>query len=295
MSGPEIGLAASVFLACAVEAVEALTIVLALGATRGWRWALGGAGAALLALSAIVAVAGRALTSLPLAPLRVVVGAVLLVFGLHWLRKAVLRAAHRKALHDEQQVYDAQLAAAQAAEARGRQGFDRYCFTLAFQGVFVEGVEIMVVVLSFSASRGHLVVAAASAGLAVAIVALAGVAVRAPLTRVPENALKLAVGVMLTSFGIFWGAEGAGLHWPAGDAALIAVVALVLGASLLSARLLRAGTAAGRLDLKPAPPAPLKPAPPAPLKPAPPAPLKPAPPAPLKPAPSARLSQAEES
>src|SRR5690349_14364457 len=178
MSGPEIGLAVSVFFACSVEAVEALTIVLAVGSTRGWRWALGGAGAALLALGAIVAAAGPALASLPIGPLRLAVGAILLVFGLHWLRKAVLRAAHRKALHDEDAIYASERSAALAAGELRREGFDRYCFAVSFQGVFVEGVEIVVIVLSFSASRGHLGVAAAAAGVAVALVALAGLAVR---------------------------------------------------------------------------------------------------------------------
>lgn len=239
MSGPEAGLAVSVFLACAVEAVEALTIVLALGSTRGWRWAMAGAGAALLVLSAIVAAAGPALTSLPLGPLRIVVGAVLLVFGVHWLRKAVLRAAHRKALHDERAIYASERSAAMAAGELRREGFDRYCFAVSFQGVFVEGVEIVVIVLSFSASRGHLGLAAAAAGLAVALVALAGVAVRGPLTRVPENAMKLLVGVMLTSFGAFWLADGAGVAWPGGDAALLAIAAALLGVSAASVALLR--------------------------------------------------------
>jgi uncharacterized membrane protein len=239
VSGPESGLAVSVFLACVVEAVEALTIVLAVGSTRGWRWAMSGVGAALVALSTIVAAAGAALTSLPIGPLRVVVGVVLLVFGLHWLRKAVLRAAHRKALHDESAIYASQRSAALAAGGRSQQGFDRYCFAVSFQGVFVEGVEIVVIVVSFSASRGHLGLAAAAAGLAVAFVALAGVAARAPLTRVPENTMKLIVGVMLTAFGIFWAADGAGFGWPGGDASLVAIAAAVLGASLASVALLR--------------------------------------------------------
>jgi uncharacterized membrane protein len=238
MSGPEIGLAFSVFLACAVEAVEGLTIVLAVGSARGWRWAIAGVGAALAALSAMVGAAGPALTALPIGALRVAVGAVLLLFGVHWLRKAVLRAAHRKALHDEGAIYSAQRAAALKAGGPGREGFDRYCFTVAFHGVFVEGLEIVVIVLSFSASRGHLGVAVAAAGLAVALVALAGVAAGAPLTRVPENAMKLVVGVMLTAFGIFWVAEGAGASWPGGDAVLLALVAVVLGGALASVALL---------------------------------------------------------
>jgi uncharacterized membrane protein len=255
VSGPEIGLAVSVFLACAVEAVEALTIVLAVGSTRGWRWAMGGVGAALFALSTIVAAVGPALTSLPIGPLRIVVGAVLLVFGLHWLRKAVLRAAHRKALHDERAVYTSERSAAMAAGELPREGFDRYCFAVSFQGVFVEGVEIVVIVLSFSASRGHLGLAAAAAALAVALVALAGFAVRRPLTRVPENAMKLLVGVMLTSFGAFWLADGAGVAWPGGDAALLVIAAALLGVSLASAALLRgpAPAKAGRRLARPEP------------------------------------------
>lgn len=239
MSGAELALAASVFAACTVEAVEALTIVLAVGSTRGWRWAMAGVGAGLGTLSAIVAAAGPALTSLPLAALRIGVGLVLLLFGLHWLRKAVLRAAHRKALHDELQVYGDQVAAALAQGARRREGFDRYCFTVAFQGVFVEGVEIVVIVLSFSASRGHLGIAAGAAGLAVVCVALAGLAVRSPLARVPENTMKLLVGVMLTAFGVFWLTDGLGLHWPGGDAALLAIAAAVLFLALVSVALLR--------------------------------------------------------
>lgn len=243
MSGAETGLAVSVFLACAVEAVEALTIVLAVGATRGWRWALSGVGAALVALSAIVAGAGPALGSLPIGPLRIAVGAVLLFFGVHWLRKAVLRAARRKAMHDEREIYSVQRAAAALADGgragHGTGGFDRYCFTVAFQGVFVEGIEIVVIVLSFTASRGHLGVAAGAAGLAVVAVALVGLAARHPLTRVPENAMKLLVGVMLTAFGVFWTADGVGVRWPGGDVWLLAIVAALLGVSWAAVVLLR--------------------------------------------------------
>lgn len=243
MTAAEAGLALSVFLACSVEAVEALTIVLAAGVTRGWRWALSGAAAALGALGAIVAAAGPALASLPLSALRLGVGAVLLAFGLHWLRKAVLRAAGRKALHDEREVYREQLAAGRAAGHAAGERFDRYGFSVAFQGVFVEGCEIVVIVLSFSASRGHLGVAAAAAGVAVLAVTLAGLLVHRPLTRVPENAMKLLVGVMLTAFGVFWGADGAGLRWPGGEAALLAIVSLVLLCALAATWLLRARVA----------------------------------------------------
>ena len=231
MSGPQLGLAVSVFLACAVEAVEALTIVLAVGITRSWRWALTGVAAGALALAVIVAALGPALTALPLNVLRVVVGALLLVFGLQWLRKAVLRAAGLKAVHDEAKAFAAETDAARAAALAG-EGFDGYAFTIAFKGVLLEGLEVAFIVLTFGANQHDIGLAAIAAGIAVALVVTAGVAVRAPLARVPENAMKFGVGVMLTSFGVFWGTEGAGGSWPGGDAALLVIVPGVLLTSL---------------------------------------------------------------
>jgi uncharacterized membrane protein len=227
MSGAEIGLVLSVFLACTVEAVEALTIVLAVGITRSWASALSGAGAAVLALAAIVAAFGPALTSLPIDVLRVLVGGLLLIFGLQWLRKAILRSAGLKAKHDELQIYRQETEAAGAAGSR-HSGFDGYAFTVSFKGVLLEGVEVAFIVLTFGANQQRLPLAAAAAGLAVLLVIALGVAARAPLARVPENTMKLAVGVMLSSFGMFWGAEGAGARWPGGDAALLAIVPGVL-------------------------------------------------------------------
>jgi uncharacterized membrane protein len=238
VSGPELGLAVSVFLACAVEAVEALTIVLAVGVTRSWRWTMTGVGAATLALAAIVAALGPALNALPIGTLRVVVGALLLVFGLQWLRKAVLRAAGLKALHDEEQAFAAEADAARAA-ARAGAGFDAYAFTIAFKGVLLEGLEVAFIALTFGANQHNVGLAAAAAGVAVVAVVLAGVAVRAPLARVPENTMKFSVGVMLTSFGIFWGAEGAGASWPGGDAALLVIIPGVLLAGLALVQWLR--------------------------------------------------------
>jgi len=231
VSGPQLGLAVSVFLACAVEAVEALTIVLAVGITRSWRWALTGVAAGALALAVIVAALGPALTALPLNVLRVVVGALLLVFGLQWLRKAVLRAAGLKAVHDEAKAFAAETDAARAAALAG-EGFDGYAFTIAFKGVLLEGLEVAFIVLTFGANQHDIGLAAIAAGIAVALVVTAGVAVRAPLARVPENAMKFGVGVMLTSFGVFWGTEGAGGSWPGGDAALLVIVPGVLLTSL---------------------------------------------------------------
>jgi uncharacterized membrane protein len=238
MSGAELGLALSVFLACAVEAVEALTIVLAVGVTRSWSSALSGVGAAALALGAIVAALGPALSSLPIDVLRVAVGGLLLVFGLQWLCKAVLRAAGVKALHDELVAYDEEIDAARAAGA-GAGGFDSYAFTIAFKGVLLEGLEVAFIVLSFGANQHRVALASAAAGVAVLVVLAAGAAARAPLARVPENTIKLAVGVMLSSFGMFWGAEGAGASWPGGDAALLAIVPGMLAAALAIARAAR--------------------------------------------------------
>jgi uncharacterized membrane protein len=229
MTGTELGLAISVFLACAVEAVEALTIVLAVGVTRSWRSAFYGVGAGVAVLAVVVAALGPALTALPINALRVVVGGLLLIFGLQWLRKAVLRAAGLKALHDEEAAFAEESAAARAAERHtGPAGIDTYSFVISFKGVLLEGLEVAFIVLTFGANGHNIPLAAAAAVAAIAVVVLAGVAARAPLARVPENAMKFAVGVMLTSFGTFWGAEGAGASWPGGDAALLVIIPGVL-------------------------------------------------------------------
>ena len=251
MTGGAGALFAAVFLACAVEGVEATTIVLAAGTARDWRSAGAGTLAALAALGVVVAALGPAVSALPLSGLRLVIGALLLVFGLQWLRKAVLRASGFKALHDEDEIYRRQLAdAATAAPATPdgvagaqqtrRRRVDGYGFTLAFKGVLLEGLEVVVIVLTFGAGQHDLGLAAVAAACAVLIVAAAGAAVRAPLARVPENALKFVVGIMLTAFGLFWGAEGAGAHWPGSDAALLVLVpAVALWALALTAVLSR--------------------------------------------------------
>jgi uncharacterized membrane protein len=235
MSATEIGLALSVFLACTVEAVEALTIVLAVGTTRSWSSALSGVSAATLALAAIVAALGPAIISLPLDLLRVIVGGLLLIFGLQWLRKAILRSAGLKSKHDERKIYEAETAAARAAGAK-TSSFDGYAFTIAFKGVLLEGLEVAFIVLTFGANQHHVALAAAAAGLAILMVVAAGLAARAPLAKVPENTMKFAVGVMLSSFGTFWGAEGAGASWPGGDGALLAIIPGVLIAAITLSR-----------------------------------------------------------
>jgi uncharacterized membrane protein len=221
-------LIASAFLASAVEFVEALTIVLAAGVSRGWRSALAGLGAATLVLAVIVAALGPALTHIPISALRLVVGGVLLTFGLQWLRKAILRASGFKALHDEDEIFARQLEEARTAPGEQRAGIDWYGFTLAFKGVLLEGLEVAFIVVTFGSTQGNIGLAALGAGAALVLVVIVGVLVRAPLTRVPENTLKFAVGVMLTTFGIFWSTEGAGADWPGDDASLPGVLAFVI-------------------------------------------------------------------
>jgi uncharacterized membrane protein len=222
----------SAFLASAVEMVEALTIVLAVGVTRDWRSSLTGVGAATLALAVIVAALGPALTVVPIEELRLVVGALLLVFGLQWLRKAILRASGYKALHDEDEAFAHETAEARAARVERRAGLDWYAFTIAFKGVLLEGLEVAFIVLTFGSAQGSIPLAALGAAVAVVLVATVGAVARHPLARVPENTLKFAVGTMLTTFGIFWAAEGTGVHWPGGDASLPGVLVFVLLFSL---------------------------------------------------------------
>jgi uncharacterized membrane protein len=221
----------SAFLASAVEMVEALTIVLAAGLSRGWRSSLTGVAAAAVGLAVIVAALGPALTLVPIDALRLVVGALLLVFGLQWLRKAILRASGFKALHDETEAFAREVADAETAASEQRAGLDWYGFTLAFKGVFLEGLEVAFIVLTFGSAQGSIPLAAAGAAAALVLVVVVGIVVRAPLARVPENSIKFAVGIMLTTFGIFWSAEGAGADWPGGDAAIFAVLAFVIASA----------------------------------------------------------------
>jgi uncharacterized membrane protein len=232
-------LVASAFLASAVEFVEALTIVLASGITRGWRSSLIGLGAATVALAVIVAALGPALTLIPIDVLRLVVGGILLAFGLQWLRKAILRASGYKALHDEDAIFARETAEARTADSQQRAGLDWYGFTLSFKGVLLEGLEVAFIVLTFGSTQGSIGLAALGAGIALVLVAGVGVLVRAPLARVPENTMKFAVGVMLTTFGIFWSTEGAGASWPGDDASLPGVLAFVILLSVGSVAVLR--------------------------------------------------------
>ena len=228
------GLLISSFLASAVETVEAFTIVLAVGITRGWKSTILGGLAALGVLAVLVIFIGPGLVAIPLSVLRLVVGALLLIFGLQWLRKAILRASGYKAMHDEVAIFAREAAEARENPPTDPTAFDQYAFSLSFKGVFLEGLEVVFIVLTFGAIHGNIPLAALGAAIAVILVMIVGVAVRAPLSRVPENTLKFVVGIMLTSFGIFWGAEGAGVEWPGNDAALPAIV-ITTGVAALAA------------------------------------------------------------
>jgi uncharacterized membrane protein len=213
------------FLASAVEMVEALTIVLGVGVVRGWRSTLIGAGAAALVLAVLIAALGPALGHIPIGSLRLVVGALLLAFGLQWLRKAILRASGYKALHDEDESFREGREQAAAAGDEQRAGLDWYSFTVAFKGVLLEGLEVVFIVIAFGSAQRHLGLAVAGAAAALVVVVIAGVLAKGPLSRVPENTIKFVVGLLLTSFGCFWAAEGAGVDWPGDEVSLLGVIA----------------------------------------------------------------------
>jgi len=240
MSTSTILIIGGAFLASAVEMVEALTIVLGVGLVRGWRSTLIGVGAATVVLALAVLALGPALSRLPIETLQLVVGALLLAFGLQWLRKAILRSSGYKALHDEDEAFREERAQAAAAGHEQRAGLDWYSFTVAFKGVLLEGLEVVFIVIAFGSTQRRLGLAAAGAGAALLVVVVAGVLARGPLSRVPENTIKFVVGLLLTSFGCFWGAEGAGIRWPGEDASLLGVIAFFGVFSLLLVRALRA-------------------------------------------------------
>ncbi|WP_138465870.1 COG4280 domain-containing protein [Poseidonocella sp. HB161398] len=230
---------AAAFLASVVEVVEAFTIVLAVALTRGWRPALAGTGAALALLAAVVALLGPSLQLVPIRLLQVAVGVLLLLFGMGWLRKAVLRAAGILALHDEEAAF-AQETAALGRQAGGARTLEWIAGIAAFKAVLLEGLEVAFIVVAVGAGKGLLREAALGALGACLLVLAAGFLLRRPLARVPENALKFGVGVMLSAFGVFWTGEGLGADWPGGDLALVPLAALFLAAGLGLARLARA-------------------------------------------------------
>jgi uncharacterized membrane protein len=234
-------LGGTAFLASAVEAVEALTIVLAVGATRSWRVALLGTAAATAVLVALAIVFGPLIgTRIPVEAIRIVAGALALYFGFTWLRKAILRAAGRKALRDEAASFEKQRALLAREQIGG--------FATAFNGVFVEGLEVVVIVVSLgTASAGGMFPAAAGAVGAFVAVALAGLVVHRPLARVPENLMKTIVGIMLLSFGTFWIGEALGVHWPLDDAFIVALIAIYAALTAVAIAALRRNARASTL------------------------------------------------
>jgi len=207
----------AVFLACLVEAVEAVTIVVAMGMTRSWRSAIAGTITGAVACVAFAFATGYAVvTWLPVAALQLVIGTLLLIFGLQWMRKAILRSAGRKDLHDEAVIFQKQSAKAREAGNRTFLGLDYFAFVVSLKGVFLEGVEVVFIVITFGLNAGNVPVAAYAALAAVLIVTVVAVAVRRPLTKVPENTLKYGVAVMLSTFGSFWAVEGLGIFTPSG-------------------------------------------------------------------------------
>jgi uncharacterized membrane protein len=252
-SASGIGVLVASFLAAGVEFVEALTVVLAMGVARSWRAALWGTAIAAVLLALVTGILGTAIGSSISRPLlQLIVGTLLLIFGLQWLRKAILRASGLKAMHDEDAIFEEEQRAASAATGERRFGLDWYAFTISFKGVFLEGLEVVFIVLTFGANAHSIPLAATGAVAAGVIVIAVGVAVHRPLAAVPENTLKYVVGVMLASFGTFWMIEGLGvfarhrasLEVPGGDLALLMLVGTWLAVSQILIRTLRRDRAA---------------------------------------------------
>jgi len=234
LSGNDIALLISVFLACAVEAVEAVTIILAAGTSRNWKSTFQGVISGLVVLTGLIVTLGPSIEKLPKSTLRLMVGGLLLTFGLQWLRKAILRASGFKALHDEEKIYREEVEAAQKVAKVSRFAVsDWYAFTLSFKGVLLEGLEVVFIVVTFGiiqkgSNPQAFSLAIWAAVSAVVLVAIAGFAIHKPLSKVPENTMKFIVGTLLTSFGIFWGAEGAGAEWPHKDLSLLVIIPFVI-------------------------------------------------------------------
>jgi uncharacterized membrane protein len=242
------GLVVATFVACFVEMVEATTIVMAMGFTRSWRSAVAGTAAALGALAVVTVFAGYALGNwLPEAALQLAIGGLLLIFGLQWLRKAILRSSGRKALHDEDAIYREEVAAAKAA-GRGSGGIDMFSFMVSFKGVFLEGMEVVFIVITFGLNADNVPAASIGAAAAVIVVLLIAMATKRPLSMINENLLKYGVGLLLASFGTYWAVEGMGIFrdggesvkWPGSDFAILGLIVVWFLLSRLFIAVLRA-------------------------------------------------------
>lgn len=215
------------FLACSVEMVEALTIVLAVGLTHGWRTAAVGIAAALASLVVVVGALGQSITNINIADLRIFVGALLLIFGLQWMRKAILRASGLKAKHDEASIFQRELRELESIPVV-HAAIDWTGFVVSYKGVFLEGLEVAFIVFTFGANRGEYGLSIAGAAMAVVVITAIGAVVHKPLARIPENGIKFAVGILLVAFGTFWGGEGIGVEWTLSDGT-IPVLAVLYG------------------------------------------------------------------
>jgi uncharacterized membrane protein len=252
-SGADFALFISVFLACTVEAVEAVTIVLAAGTSRNWRSAFQGVVSALILLAALIFTLGPSIEKLPESILQLTVGGLLLIFGMQWLRKAILRASGFKALHDEEKIFREEV---QAAEKVARVSHfivsDWYAFMLSFKGVLLEGIEVAFIVVTFGViQKGSnpqaFSLAVWAAITSVILVTIAGFVIHKPLSKVPENSMKFTVGILLTSFGIFWGAEGAGANWPHHDLSLLVIIPAVVALCFVLVEILKMRNEKGRI------------------------------------------------
>ena len=232
---PAIGAA---FLASTVEVVEAFTIVLAVGTLRGWKPAGLGTAAAVVTLALVIALLGPLLAHVPLRPLQLLIGLLLLIFGMGWLRKAILRAAGIIPLHDESAIFASQAAALTEEGSIRTSSLAWIAGLTAYKAVLLEGLEVAFIVVAIGSEPSLLVPAGIGALAACILVLFVGLLIHKPLSRVPENKLKFAVGVMLTSFGIFWTGEGIGIGWPRHDLVLLAIAGLILAVMLLAARAL---------------------------------------------------------
>jgi uncharacterized membrane protein len=223
------------FLGSLVEAIEALTIVLAVASVRGWRPAVLGGAAGLGLLVLVVAALGPLLDQVPMHALQLVIGVLLLLFGMRWLRKAILRAAGIIPLHDEAAAF----ATGSSALRQHQSRLDWLAGLASFKAVLLEGLEVVFIVIAVGAGRGLLWPASAGALAACGLIAIAGLVLRRPLARVPENTLKFVVGVMLSAFGVFWTGEGLGVAWPGADLAIVGFAGLFLLVAALAAVALR--------------------------------------------------------
>lgn len=236
VAGPAIG---SAFIASLVEIVEAFTIVLAVMTLRGWRPAAFGTVAALGVLGVLIAALGPLLGLIPLHFLQLVVGILLLLFGMGWLRKAILRAAGVIPLHDESAIFASEAARLTRASDRERRSLDWIAGLTAFKAVLLEGLEVVFIVIAVGSGRGLLWPASLGSLAACVVILVIGLAVQKPLARVPENSLKFGVGTMLSAFGVFWTGEGLGIVWPGQDLALVVFASLFLAIGLVTASALR--------------------------------------------------------